>query len=88
LFPKLRGAKFLLTAVEGEAFRRLYIRIVKRKRFFKLYAKRSFKKALAYASIGFVSGYTVGLQATQALRIAFLSGLISAVAYFVYELMK
>jgi hypothetical protein len=84
----LRGAKFLLTAVEGEAFRRLYIRIVKRKRFFKLYAKRSFKKALAYASIGFVSGYTVGLQATQALSIAFLSGLISAVAYFVYELMK
>jgi len=78
----------LLTAVEGEAFRRLYIRIVKRKRFFKLYAKRSFKKALAYASIGFVSGYTVGLQATQALSIAFLSGLISAVAYFVYELMK
>ena len=84
----MRGAKFLLTAVEGEAFRRLYIRIVKRKRFFKVYAKRSLKKALAYASIGFVSGYTVGLQATQALGIALLSGAISASAYFLYNLLK
>ena len=77
-----------MTAEAEEAFRRLYIRLARRKRFFKVYVKRSLKRALAHALIGFISGYTVGLQATQALSIAFLSGLTSAVAYFLYKLLK
>jgi predicted RND superfamily exporter protein len=50
--------------------------------------KEALKKALAHAFVGFVSGYTVGLQATQALNVAVLSGLISAAAYFMYEVLK
>jgi hypothetical protein len=84
----LRGVRFSLTAEAGEAFKRLYIRLARRRRFFGLYAKRSLKKALAYASIGFVSGYVAGLQATQALSVAILSGAISAAAYFIHNLLK
>ena len=67
---------------------KFYARLVRKKRFLGLYAKRSLKKALAHAFVGFVSGYTVGLQASQALYVAVLSGLISAAAYFMYEVLK
>jgi hypothetical protein len=67
---------------------KFYARLVRKKRFLRLYAKRSLKKALAQAFVGFVAGYTVGLQATQALNVAVLSGLISAAAYFMYEVLK
>jgi hypothetical protein len=87
LSQTLRGVRFSLTAEAGEAFRSLYIRLVRRRRFFGLYAKRSLRKALAYASIGFVSGYVAGLQATQALNIAILSGAISAVAHFLHQIL-
>jgi hypothetical protein len=87
-FPKLKGARFSLTVGEMVVFKKLIFRVVRRKRFFRLYAKRSLKRALAYASIGFVSGYTVGLQTTQALSVALLTGSISAVGYFIYQLLK
>jgi len=77
-----------LTVGEGGAFKRFFVRVVRRKRFLGLYAKRSLKRALAYAFIGFASGLTIGLQAGQALSIALLIGLVSAVANFLHQLLK
>lgn len=66
-------------------FRKFYVRVVKRRRFFSLYAKRSLKKAAASALLGFISALIVGLQAGQAFYVALAIACLTGIANFIRE---
>lgn len=61
------------------------IKLVKKRRFFSLYAKKSLKKAAASAVLGFISALIVGLQAGQAFYIALAIACLTAIANFIRE---
>lgn len=65
--------------------RKLYVRAVKRRRFFTHYAKKSLKKAAASAFVGFVSALIVGLQTGQVVSVTIVIACLTAIANFIRE---
>gem|GEM_PF-2514021 len=66
-------------------FKTLWFRLVQRKRWFKLYAKRSLKKACQSALIGFLSGLIIGFQTRQIAAITLAIAVLTALLNFLQE---